>query len=175
MVIISPGASLLTSASTGAPAARARSDGVKLATKGTAVAAAATAPTPEVAIRSRRRSFRVSDMMCSLVGHGSVETTEKRGGASTLRRDRISRGSGRKRDTASLIVPKTPPPERDSANSVPQIATHQSERIRPLALYLWAAESVRLPLWHCQLPDIGNTGKKTCQAGAPQRRQTRRR
>src|SRR5574337_1246722 len=43
-VIISPGPNLLISASTGAPAALARSDGVRLATNGTAVATAAAPP-----------------------------------------------------------------------------------------------------------------------------------
>src|SRR5690606_7352482 len=61
-VIISPGASLLTSASTGAPAARARADGVRLATKGTAVAATATPPAALVAIRRLRRCLRISSI-----------------------------------------------------------------------------------------------------------------
>jgi hypothetical protein len=44
MVILSPGFKPLMSASTGAPAARARSDGSKLLTKGTATKPAPIAP-----------------------------------------------------------------------------------------------------------------------------------
>src|SRR5690606_22298842 len=58
-VIISPGASLLTSASTGAPAALARSDGVRLATNGTAVATAATPPAADVASSRVRRLLSI--------------------------------------------------------------------------------------------------------------------
>src|SRR5512147_2992888 len=54
-VIIWPGASLLISASTGAPADLARSDGAKLARNGTAAATPATPPTVAVATISRRR------------------------------------------------------------------------------------------------------------------------
>ncbi|OPZ04091.1 MAG: hypothetical protein BWZ09_02025 [Alphaproteobacteria bacterium ADurb.BinA305] len=58
-VIISPGFSLLTSASTGAPAAFARSDGVRLATNGTAVATAATPPAADVASSRVRRLLSI--------------------------------------------------------------------------------------------------------------------
>src|SRR5690606_14417580 len=58
-VIISPGASLLTSASTAAPAALARSDGVRLATNGTAVATAATPPAADVASNKVRRLLSI--------------------------------------------------------------------------------------------------------------------
>ena len=50
-----PGASWLTSTSTGAPAARARSEGHMLATKGTAAATPAAPPATEVATTSLRR------------------------------------------------------------------------------------------------------------------------
>ncbi|MNC86515.1 hypothetical protein D3C83_21850 [compost metagenome] len=53
--IFSPGSSLLTSASTGAPAALARSEGSMLATNGTAAATPATPPATPVAASSRRR------------------------------------------------------------------------------------------------------------------------
>jgi hypothetical protein len=43
------------STSTGAPAARARSEGVRLATKGTAAPTASAPPAPAVAMSSRRR------------------------------------------------------------------------------------------------------------------------
>jgi hypothetical protein len=55
MRIISPGASLLISASTGAPAALARSEGAMLARNGTAVATVATPPTAAVAKTRLRR------------------------------------------------------------------------------------------------------------------------
>jgi hypothetical protein len=44
------------STSTGAPAALARSDGVKLATNGTAVATPPTAPAPQVIMSQLRRA-----------------------------------------------------------------------------------------------------------------------
>src|SRR5205823_1460562 len=62
--VFSPGFKPPMSASTGAPAAFARSDGVKLATNGTAVATPPTAPTPQVIMTQLRRagSAKGSDM-----------------------------------------------------------------------------------------------------------------
>jgi hypothetical protein len=54
-VIFSPGCRALMSASTAAPAALARSDGAKVLTKGTATAAAPTAPAPAVIATQVRR------------------------------------------------------------------------------------------------------------------------
>src|SRR5690606_7579126 len=54
-VIISPGAILETSTSTGAPAARAFSDGAKELTKGTAVATPAAPPTAQADATQKRR------------------------------------------------------------------------------------------------------------------------
>src|SRR5690606_17902211 len=54
-VSISPSAILETSTSTGAPAARAFSDGAKELTKGTAVAAPAAPPTAQAEATQKRR------------------------------------------------------------------------------------------------------------------------
>src|SRR5690606_18391504 len=54
-VIIWPGAILVTSTSTGAPAARALADGAKELTKGTAVATPATPPTAQAEATQKRR------------------------------------------------------------------------------------------------------------------------
>src|SRR5262245_23557530 len=60
-----PGAILLRSTSTGAPAARARSEGHMLTAKGTAAATPATAPTAEVATIILRRVL--SGFSCSFM------------------------------------------------------------------------------------------------------------
>src|SRR5882672_10386177 len=64
MVIIAPGSSLLTSTSTGAPSALARSLGAQELTKGTAVKATPTAPMPAVAaVRKLRRRLSTSSLI----------------------------------------------------------------------------------------------------------------
>src|SRR5262245_2489422 len=60
-----PGAILLISTSTGAPAARARSEGHMLTANGTAAATPAAAPTAEVATRRLRRVL--SGFSCSFM------------------------------------------------------------------------------------------------------------
>src|SRR5574338_249099 len=77
-VIISPGASLPISASTGAPAALARSDGVRLATNGTAAATATAPPAADVATRSRRRLPSIfSSTLMTLFPKGTQKTQQK--------------------------------------------------------------------------------------------------
>jgi hypothetical protein len=69
----SPGASLEMSASTGAPAALARSEGHQLQAKGTATAAPAAALTAPVAISRFRRDLSILGVLMSGFGDGGVE------------------------------------------------------------------------------------------------------
>src|SRR5690606_41823258 len=67
-VISAPGAIALMPTCTGAPAARARSDGAKVLTKGTATATPPTAPAPQVMAIQRRRSGSMPGSRATALG-----------------------------------------------------------------------------------------------------------